>query len=511
VIADTGWNDPELVRLRNIVADLDAIVWEGDPREGTHTFVSGGVAEVLGYHRRQWLEDPTFWADHVLPEDRERVLAEFRRAATEGDRFDLEYRFLAADGSLVWLRDVGRAVKDANGNPTIARGVIVEVTAQKHLEKERLEAGWRFQSVVERLPAIVYIEAVAESRHRPGPLLYVSPQVRPILGFEPEEWIREPLAWSDRLYPEDRGLVEREYARAERTGEAFSAEYRMLARDGRIVWFRDEAALVRTSRDEPLLWQGIMYDVTLEHEAASDLERERETARRLRDVDEMKNTFLQAVSHDLRTPLAAIIGLAVTLGREDLPVDPDDARDIARRIAQNARRLDRIVNNLLDLDRLTRGLVEPMLAPVDLGDLVRGVVAESEVLSARAVEVATEPVVVPADAAKVERIVENLLSNAARHTPPDARVWVRVEPGAGGALITVEDDGSGVPPEERERIFEPFSRGHAALGSGAGVGLALAARLTELHGGRAWVEERSGGGASFRVFLAGGTSTPEEV
>ena len=104
----------------------------------------------------------------------------------------------------------------------------------------------------------------------------------------------------------------------------------------------------------------------------------------------------------------------------------------------------------------------------------------------------------------VERIVENLLANAAKHTPGDSRIWVRVERREGGALIVVEDDGPGVPAEDREAIFEPFRRGAVpARSAGMGVGLALVARFAELHGGRAWVEEREGGGASFRVFLSG--------
>jgi signal transduction histidine kinase len=107
------------------------------------------------------------------------------------------------------------------------------------------------------------------------------------------------------------------------------------------------------------------------------------------------------------------------------------------------------------------------------------------------------------DPAKVERIVENLLANAARHTPPDTPVWVRVARQDQGVLIAVEDAGGGVPPQLRATLFEPFRQGpevptHAP---GVGIGLTLVARFAELHGGRAWVEERPGGGSSFRVLL----------
>jgi signal transduction histidine kinase len=109
------------------------------------------------------------------------------------------------------------------------------------------------------------------------------------------------------------------------------------------------------------------------------------------------------------------------------------------------------------------------------------------------------------DAAKVERIVENLLANAARHAPDATGIWVSATASDGGVLITVEDNGPGVPPELRAAVFEPFRQGpdRSQHSPGVGIGLSLVARFAEIHGGRAWVEDRAGGGASFRVFLPG--------
>jgi signal transduction histidine kinase len=280
----------------------------------------------------------------------------------------------------------------------------------------------------------------------------------------------------------------------------------MIHRDGHIIWVQDEARLVQIGSDPPH-WQGFLLDVTARKESeaqlAHALEVEREATQQLRALDEMKNTFLQAVSHDLRTPLAAILGLAITLERGDVHLSDDDARDLARRIADNSRRLDRLVTNLLDLDRLARGIVAPKLHNADVGALVRRLLAESELIAGARLQTDIQPVVIPIDSAKVERIVENLLANTVRHTPSSATIWVSVAPLDGGALITIEDDGPGVAPELRETIFEPFQQGPDAPqhSPGVGVGLTLVRRFAELHSGRAWVEEREGGGASFRVFL----------
>jgi signal transduction histidine kinase len=219
----------------------------------------------------------------------------------------------------------------------------------------------------------------------------------------------------------------------------------------------------------------------------------------------MKNTFLEAVSHDLRTPLTSILGSAITLEQAEPSLAHEDSRDLVRRIAANARKLDRLLSDLLDVDRLQRGIVTPQRRPTDVAALVQRVVAESDLLEGRSLELDLESVVVSIDAAKVERIVENLLANAARHTPPGTRVWVSARANDGGVLIAVEDEGPGVPPDMREAVFEPFRQtpGVSTPSPGVGVGLSLVARFAELHGGRAWADERPGGGASFRVFLPG--------
>ena len=160
--------------------------------------------------------------------------------------------------------------------------------------------------------------------------------------------------------------------------------------------------------------------------------------------------------------------------------------------------------DLLDVDRLARGVLEPALAPINLGDLCRQVAAEAD-LGDREVSVDAGATVLRVDGAKVERILENLLANTARHTAAGTRVWVRAESQDGGLLLAVEDEGLGVPQDLREAIFEPFRQGprRTPHSPGVGIGLSLVARFAELHGGRAWVEDRGGGGASFRVFLPG--------
>jgi signal transduction histidine kinase len=218
----------------------------------------------------------------------------------------------------------------------------------------------------------------------------------------------------------------------------------------------------------------------------------------------MQNSFLQAVSHDLRTPLTSILGCALTL-ENGLDLDPHDSRDLVGRIASNARKLHRLLTNLLDLDRISRGIVEPQRDFVDVTRILQSVLEETNGESHR-VELTTHaPVIAYVDPAQVERIVENLVTNAIRYTPADTPIWIGASEGPDGVLLTIEDAGPGIDPDLRESIFEPFRQGSEVIAHspGVGIGLSLVARFAELHGGRAWVEEREGGGASFRVHLPG--------
>jgi signal transduction histidine kinase len=283
-------------------------------------------------------------------------------------------------------------------------------------------------------------------------------------------------------------------------------------KDGNIFPVEVSTSIVTFGGRELVL--GIDRDITerkrMELALRHALQSERETAERLREVDEMKNTFLTAVSHDLRTPLTALLGSALTLERLRSSLSDQDQDHLIHAITSNAERLQRMLSDLLDLDRLTRGVLEPVRTRTDMADLVQGLIADSGILEDHLVHVSSEPLFVEVDRPKVERILDNLLGNARRHTRPGTEIWIAVEPADGGILLIVEDAGPGVPEASREQIFEPFKQlGEPSPHSpGVGIGLALVAKFAELHGGRAWVQDRVGGGASFRVFLS--ATMPEE-
>jgi two-component system sensor histidine kinase KdpD len=226
-------------------------------------------------------------------------------------------------------------------------------------------------------------------------------------------------------------------------------------------------------------------------------------AEALRRSDAMKTAILRAVSHDLRTPLMAILTSAGALSSPDLALDEAERQELLTTVRDAATRLDHLVANLLDLSRLEAGAAEPHAVLVAVDDLVIEALDGLGDGSAR-VEVALpdDPPAVLVDAHQVQRALANLLENALKYSSPTDAVHVRVGATSGEVLIRVIDHGPGIGPQDAGRIFAAFQRGSgAAAGRGAGLGLAIAQGFAEVNGGRVWVESHQGQGATFVLAL----------
>jgi signal transduction histidine kinase len=275
---------------------------------------------------------------------------------------------------------------------------------------------------------------------------------------------------------------------------------------GLLVISRQIVALIENRQLNARLQETVRQLSEREQELKDGLRRELAAADRLRAADAMKDTFLRAVSHDLRTPLTAMLGVAVTLERTRLNLPREQALDLVAMLVEKTRKLERLLKDLLDLNRLEEGVLEPNRSLTDVRELVHRVVTEVDQLAGWPIDIEAEPIQAFIDGPKVERIVENLLLNTTRHTPPGTRVWVKALARGPDLELIVEDAGPGVPAELAGTIFEAFKRAGGpaptmAHTRGVGIGLSLVARFAALHGGHAWVDERWGGGAAFHVLL----------
>lgn len=403
------------------------------------------------------------------------------------------------------IGEVGRHAT-ARGPEDAVGTVLRRLDGDLELARQRIASEARYRAVAEGNRDGVYLRDLGT----PGAYRYLNPAAEEILGVTLEELVTDPDAVRRGLDDDDIGRV----AALTSAGQVVRpVEVRWRRPDGQVrrISIHERTVTVDGVRRTAL---GTVRDVTRQHQEAQTrqrlIARERAAADELRHLDAMKSTFLQAVSHELRTPLSAVIGAAQTLDARDDVLDPSQRRRMLDIVQRQSARLERLLTDLLDVDRLSRGLVAPERVPTDLHDLAAGVVAALEPREADRIELHGGGVVVAVDGPKVERIVDNLLRNALRHTPVDGRITCRITGDASGATLAVEDEGPGVPDELKHELFQPFAQGpsaQAAPSPGTGIGLALVRALAELHDGRAWIEDRPGGGARFVVELGAGDAT----
>lgn len=227
----------------------------------------------------------------------------------------------------------------------------------------------------------------------------------------------------------------------------------------------------------------------------------------LERLNALKNQFLGMAAHDLRNPLTVIMAYSQFLLDDADSLRPDQV-DFLTRINQLSQWMAQMVNDLLDVAAIESGRLALDLAPVDLAALVSNNVARNRLLAARKqtgieLRVASVPAAL-LDAGKIEQVLDNLISNAVKFSPPGSRVYVELTQEGAEAQIAVRDEGPGLSPEDQARLFKPFQRARTQSTNGersTGLGLAIVKRIVEAHGGRIWLESEEGRGSTFYVAL----------
>jgi PAS domain S-box-containing protein len=386
---------------------------------------------------------------------------------------------------------------------------------EAEIRRSHRAAETRYQLLVESLPGIVYIHPLDWEA---GPI-YASPQIKNILGYSSEEWLADPTFWQSRLHPEDREAALAGIQQSGQTGAPLEIEYRMLARDGSVVWFRDQAILVRDDKGQPVYWMGLMIDITHRKQAEQEIlrlnaeleqrveARTQELARALRAKDE----FLASMSHELRTPLNAILGLSESLAEHTAgPLNEKQERYV-KTINESGSHLLSLINDILDLARIEAGQIVLNIDEVDLHQVCHASLRMvNELANRKSQEVSLsldeEIGSLWADERRLKQILVNLLSNAVKFTPSGGKIGLEVRGDRQEKLVhfTVWDTGIGIAKEDLQRLFQPFVQVDSSLAreaAGTGLGLALVAQMARLHGGGVSVESEPGVGSRFTLTL----------
>ena len=222
---------------------------------------------MLGYTPDEWLTLPDLFELAIHEDDRRRVLAEKVDAYARGATLRHEYRMHARDGRLIWVEDVSVHVEPPEGGVPFRQGFALDITERKRADDAIRLAETRYRTLVEQLPLAVYIDRVDAASSN----VYTSPQIEAMLGYSVEEWVGDPSLFVALLHPDDRERVLAAHERTRVTGEPLRADYRLHARDGRVVWVHDEARIIDDPDSGEQVLQGYLLDITARREAEEQL------------------------------------------------------------------------------------------------------------------------------------------------------------------------------------------------------------------------------------------------
>jgi PAS domain S-box-containing protein len=376
-------------------------------------------------------------------------------------------------------------------------GIAIE---REHAEEELHAAETRYRALVERLPAITYIAEVGAL----GRWHYVSPQIQSILGFSPEEWMSNSSNWINHILAEDRDHALAAEKRFWEAGGIFRAEYRMLGRDGRILWFRDDAIYLDNGDSQKPVMQGVLYDIT-EHK---HLEEQLRQSQKMEAVGQLAG----GVAHDFNNLLMIIQGHNERM-LSHLAANHASHKD-ALEIKEAVNRAAGLTRQLLAFSR--KQVLQPKI--LDLNQVLTDVAKMLHRLIGENIQVnlitASSLWPVKVDQGQMEQVILNLALNARDAMPHGGNLTIEtrnlevkpssddkmpVRPGR-YVLLEVTDSGTGMDPETQRHIFEPFFS-TKELGKGTGLGLASVYGVVKQSGGGVSFVSRLGYGTTFSVFL----------
>jgi PAS domain S-box-containing protein len=508
IIADIGERvrtDQELARsqelYRTVVENSRDLIALLDP-QGIVLYASPSYATVLGHDPAEHVG--TAIGNLVHPDDIPASAEALARAMRLRATATADARLLRADGEWTYVEGTISALVDVHGELQSILSTCRDASDRHEAQDELRQAELRYRTLVEQLPLITYVHPPDDRQ----PWTYFSPQLQAILGYEDADWQGDPGFYARILEPQDRARVLS--TRAATTGR-LSLEYRVVGRDGRVVWVRDEAIVVRDLAGRALYVQGYLLDTTAEREADRN--------RRVLEAQLLQSQKMEAVgrlaggiAHDFNNLLTAITGYSELLltGMEGEGEQARDVEQIRRAAAQAAS----MTQQLLAFSR--RQVLQPKVMSLndtiaEMEAMLRRLIGENIVLST-----APDPDLhaTRSDLAQIEQVVLNLCLNARDAMPDGGRLEVRTanadlddataraagtHPGP-HVLLEVRDSGLGMDPETLEHAFEPFYT-TKEQGKGTGLGLATVLGIVQQSGGGIAVETAPGQGTTFRIYL----------
>ncbi len=475
----------------------------------TMTFVSDGSLELTGYAPEELLENHALaFEEIILPEDRPFVRRQVEEALAERRSFQLEYRIRAKDNAVKWVWEQGVAVTDDLNGPIYIEGFIGDVTHRKTAEQAAQSARQRLELAIRSANLGLW------EWHMPSDFVSVDPTWLEHLGYRPGEVSLRRRAWLALIHPDDVPAVRRAVKTHIATNQFIAAEFRLRKRSGEWIWVQSLGrSIERDQRGRVLRLTGVVHDISGRKRTEVELARAKDAAEA---ASRAKSQFLANMSHDIRTPMTAILGYIDLIASECGGVcrfAKTHIREYLGTISRNADHLMRLINDILDFSKIEAGTLELDRQRCSLFEIVEDALqwvrnlAHRKKIALDCVWEPGHPEQIVTDPVRLRQVLVNLLGNAVKFTDQGGvrlRVATAAHHGRACLLFEVADTGIGIAPPDMSKLFQPFSQveqSHSRRFEGSGLGLAISRRLSHLLGGEIEAESELGRGSRFSLFL----------
>ncbi len=532
-------------RFRQMAGSIDQVFWIASTDMNQILYISPAYERIWGRSSAQLYEQPQVWWESVHAGDRDRLLVAIARQTRKHGEFNEEFRIIRPDGSVRWIWARSFLIRNERGEVYRRTGVGVDITERKQMEETLLVTQQRLQHLLSSSPAVIYSTKIFGEWATD----FISENVTAVLGYQPEEFTQQASFWRDRIHPEDKASVLAQLPQLFQR-DRHTCEYRFACKDGSYRWLRDERRLVRDAAGNPLEMVGYWADISAQKAAEEEM---RKALAKEKELSQLRSRFITLTSHEFRTPLCTILSSADLLeyyteqagqakeqlermldelaipsalgnlhpaGKKKKEILPlQKLREHVQRIQSAAVHMTQMLNDILVIGKADAGALTCNPQPLDLPEFCQQLVAEISSSSGEPLGEEIRPThpitfVCPGnctdaviDEKLLRHVLGNLLSNAIKYSPQGSPILLELtcqhkEETRPAAIFRITDSGIGIPPEDREKIFDSFYRGNNVGNKpGTGLGLAIVKKALDVQGGQIALESEIGAGTTFTVTL----------